>query len=444
MKFEQNLVQKHAQTQKLIMTQQLKQSIQILQYSTEELLNFLDEQMLENPLLEVAIKEDPRDYLSNNLTAISADDKTKILNQLPNEGYSLFQHLIEQIHLNYRDTPIRKCSLFLAEYIDLNGYLTISLEEAKELSEYTSIELLDALTLIQLLEPTGVGARNLRECLMLQVEKDDEAPNLAYIIIEEMFEELAIKKWQKIEKKYSISLGEIQLVFDYIQTLNPSPGAIFSNQKENYVVPDLKLTMDTVTKKLRVSSLKAYQPEVKFQQAYFDKMSRADDKEVQDYLDKKKKDFEALKKSVDQRGDTILRVGQEIINRQAQFFTTEPGVLRPMQMKTIAKTIGVHESTISRSVNEKYIETVDGIFELKHFFSNGLAQSGTKDEVSSHTIKQDIEFLISEEDKEKPLSDQKIADYFKGKSISISRRTVAKYREELGIESSTKRKRYNN
>ena len=181
MKFQQNFSQKQQQTQKLAMTQHLQQSIQVLQYNSEELLAFVENQALENPLIEVVEPEWQSDY--QKIRSANDNEETNYLNQIPDTSVSLFESLIEQIHLNYRQTFLRQLVLYLVEYIDLNGFLTIDLKEAQEQTNATSIEILDALTLVQQLEPAGVGARSLQECLMLQTERDDFAPELAYIVL---------------------------------------------------------------------------------------------------------------------------------------------------------------------------------------------------------------------------------------------------------------------
>ena len=222
MKFEQNFSQKQQQTQKLAMTQQLQQSIQVLQYNSEELLAFVENQAMENPLVEVVEPEWQPDYIKASSSSYEGEE-TNYLNQIPDTKGSLFDSLIEQVHLNYRDTVLRKIVLYLVEYIDLNGFLTISLEEAGKEIGATPIQMLDALTLIQQLEPAGVGARSLQECLMLQTERDDYAPELAYIVLEECFEELVERKWKEIAQRFSVDLHAVQQIFDYLQTLSPSP-----------------------------------------------------------------------------------------------------------------------------------------------------------------------------------------------------------------------------
>ncbi|EOT30062.1 RNA polymerase factor sigma-54 [Enterococcus saccharolyticus] len=435
MKFEQQFSQQQKQTQKLAMTQKLQQSIQVLQFSTEELSNFIDNQALENPLLDVT----QPNYTSNySKPRTSTGTEMNRLNQIPDTTISLFEHLIDQIHLNYRDTYLRTLVLYLVEYIDLNGYLTISLDEAVAKTGGTPIQLLDALTLIQQLEPAGVGARNLQECLMLQTERDNYAPEIAYLLLEEYFIELVERKWDSIAKKLLISLADVQKVFDYIQTLTPAPGAIFGSTEGLYIIPDL--TVKVEEQQVTVFSNRSGMPEIKFQQNYFEQMKQSGDPDVLKYLKDKQQDFEWLKKTVEQRGDTIFNVGKAIVERQQEFFLNKEHPIKPLILKDISEELAIHESTVSRAVNGKYLETDFGVFELKHFFSQKLASDDG--ERSTNDVKHRLQALVDAENKAKPLSDQKLVDLLNEEGIDISRRTVAKYRDLLKIPSSAKRKRY--
>ncbi len=442
MRFEQTMSQKQTQTQKLAMTQQLQQSIQMLQYNTDELLTFLEAKSLENPLIDVKIDIDQYDMpIRQSKHTGMEDGERDYLSQIPDTSGSLFEYLIEQIHLNYRDTKLRQLMLFLVEFIDVNGYLTISLEEAADKTQASYIEMVDALTLLQQLDPAGVGARNLQECLMLQTERDNEAPSLAYLILEENFENLANRHWQVIEKMYRISLSDIQKIFDYIQRLSPNPGAIFHSDRELYVIPDLIVEVDKESESLKVLSTKRSRPRLIFQKAYYDELKQVPDKEVQKYMKEKKADFDWIKRGLQQRGDTILNVGQEIVSRQKDFFLKPDHPLKPLMLKEVAERLGIHESTVSRSVNGKYLQTSFGVFELRSFFTTALSQANDE-ETSAANIKHDIVKMVENENKAKPLSDQKIAQMLADKGVEISRRTVAKYRDQLGIPASSKRKRY--
>ncbi|GMA54990.1 hypothetical protein GCM10025857_63470 [Alicyclobacillus contaminans] len=314
MKFEQQFSQQQKQTQKLAMTQKLQQSIQILQYNTEDLIDFIDNQALENPLLEV---EHPSYSSGYAKPRNSSGEEMDYLSQIPDTSISLFEHLLDQIHLNYRDTYLRQLVLYLVEYIDLNGFLQITLEEAAEKTGGTMVQLLDALTLIQQLDPAGVGARNLQECLMLQTERDNAAPHLAYVVLEEKFDELVDRKWEKIAKYFGITLSDVQEIFDYIQSLTPTPGAIYGSIEGLFIIPDL--TVKIKDQEVQVLSNRKSIPKVKFQQNYFARMEKSQDPEVIKYLKDKQQDYEWLKKTMQQRGDTIYRVGEAIVARQRPF-----------------------------------------------------------------------------------------------------------------------------
>lgn len=442
MRFGQQLSQQQKQVQKLAMTQELQQSIQILQFNTDELLSYLKDKTLGNPLLDVKVTGSQADvsHYSKKVKKDSDDEESNFFAQIPDTQVSLFEYLIEQIHLNYRDTYLRQLIIFLVEFIDVNGYLSIDLEDAAEKTGADFIQMLDALTLLQQLDPAGVGARNLQECLMLQTERDDQAPELAYIVLEECFEAFAERKWKKIADKYEISLADVQTIYDYVQTLSPNPGAGYGESYEQHIYPDLIVRREN--EQLEVLSTRRGQPAIRFQEEYFNRMSRTDDPEVKKYLKEKKGEFNWLQKSVQQRGDTILRIGMEIVKRQRAFFFDTSRPLKPMKLKELAETLDIHESTVSRAVNGKYLETDFGVFELRSFFTNAVNPDEDGESMSSSDVKQKIKQIIDNENKNKPLSDQKILDLLKEEGIEISRRTVAKYRDVLGIPSSSNRKRY--
>lgn len=432
MKFQQGYSQKQQQTQKLAMTQELQQAIQILQFNTEELQDYVETISLENPLFEIVAPKMQSDLMQ----MYSGGIKEESFIQIADHPVSLFEHLIHQINLNYRDTFIREIMLALVENIDINGYLKVDEENFKVEINATDIQFLDGLTLLQQLDPPGVGARNLQECLMLQTEQDDYAPNLAYLILEESFDEIAKRKFEIIAKKYQLSLAQVQQILDYIQNLNPFPGAGFGSQDSNFIIPDLTLVRRA--DELVVLSNKRGQIRLNFQENYFNRLKAQADEETKIYLKEKLQQFEWLNKTMGQRKDTILEVGKIIVQQQAHFFETKQGALKPLMLKDIAKQLSVHESTISRAVNGKYIETDFGIFELRRFFVNKVNDEDT----SADEVKKMIADFVEDEDKRKPLSDQKIVEMLAEREQKISRRTVAKYRDALKIPSSSKRKRF--
>lgn len=433
--------QAQAQVQKLAMTQNMQQSLQMLHYNTAELIEFLQEKTFENPLISIKIENDPNDVPACSKNKPTSEDKHQaFLEQVPSEKVSLFEHLLAQVHLNYRDTFLRQVLIYLVDYIDANGYLRISLDIVMKHTKASEVEVIDALTLLQQLDPPGVGARDLQECLMLQTERDKHAPDLAYLILEEQFDQLVNRKWETICHNYDLTLCDVQIVFDYIQTLTPHPGSLYSQTTAQFIIPDLTVTLDNDS--LNITSSKEYQPRIIFQQKYFNRYKDVDDKELQDYLKQRQQEFDWLKTTVEKRGDTILRIGTEILKRQTNFFIDPHHPLIPLTLKEIATELDLHESTISRAVNQKYMRTPFGIYELKYFFTQGINRQSTGEIISSLSVKSKLQQLVETEDKQHPLSDQKIADLLSQSDLSISRRTVVKYRNALGIPASSKRKRY--
>lgn len=435
MNFDQSYFQNQKSIQKLNMTQQMQQSLQMLQMNQEDLLLFLKQKALGNPLIEVKV----------NRTAADRSFSTQQydpLSQIGNSQKSLFAFVIEQIYLTMRDTPLRKLVLWLTNYLDKNGYITIAISDAVKLSGADEIALVDALTLLQQLEPAGIGARNLQECLMLQTERDDTAPRLTYLILEESFDLLYSHKWQTLAQKYHTSVSEIQEAANYIQTLTAHPGAVYSREEDFYIYPDLIVQKKGTA--LTVVSAKTGLPIVRFQEEYYQDMLAVEDKDVHQFIQEKYAEYNWLKTSLQQRENTIVRVGAAIVEQQKEFFLNDTHPLTPMTLKDLAAMLDVHESTVSRAVHDKYLQTEFGTFELKAFFTTALKRNSETEndslDVSSYEVKQKIKTIIAAENKAAPLSDNKIAATLAKDSIQISRRTVAKYREEMSIPSSVNRK----
>ncbi|QIL45610.1 RNA polymerase factor sigma-54 [Vagococcus coleopterorum] len=442
MQFKQ--VGKQQQNQQLNMTQNLSQAISMLEFNSEEVLAFVEDKALGNPLIEVVRpSSDFKESLEAGRRlggAGAGAEEFDRFSQLPEKQQSLLEYLVEQIYMNYRDTPIRQKILYLVEFIDSNGYLSIDLDEAVASNGGAFMEYLDALTLLQQLEPAGVGARNLQECLMLQTERDQHAPAIAYLILEEDFQLFADRKWAEIAKDYQVELKDIQAVSDYVVKLSPNPGADFGGSMAQVSYPDIRVLFEEG--EINVYSTKFGAPELIFQESYLQEMSQYQDQEVETYLTDKQQEFEWLQNSLSYRNETILKVGLQIVERQKEFFKETTRVLKPLTLKEVAEAIGVHESTVSRAVNGKYLETAFGVFELKHFFSTKLASSDEGVDQSADQAQQAIQDIIEKETKTKPLSDQKIVTLLEEQGIAVSRRTVAKYRDVLGIPSSSQRKRF--
>lgn len=446
MRLESSFVQKQAQkqTMKLAMTQQLSQSIAMLQFTAADLTAFLEDKALENPLIEVTSGADVSTDYFYKKRKNGTQTENDFLEQVASRLETLSDHLQDQIMLLDLSRSEKQIALYLIESLDSAGYLTIAPETVAENLARTETEVLDVLQILQSLEPAGVAARNLQECILLQIDRSSDAPYIAYDLLSEHFEDFANKKWKNIAKAFDVELSDIQEVADYVRTLEPKPGSEFETETVQYVVPDLILQQQG--SELVVSVARNFLPQIRFQEQYYKQMQDSKEKEVSEFLKQKTGEYDWLKKGMEQRENTLERVGKAIVWHQQAHFIDPKEPLVPLTLKEIAEEIGVHESTVSRAVNGKYLETANGVFELKSYFSSALPKKKENPEdasgVSSTSIKEWISEYIEQEDKKKPLSDQKIVELLEEKDIAISRRAVAKYRLELSIPSSSKRKRF--
>lgn len=444
------------QTQKLSMTPELIQAIQILQFSNIDLIDYVQNEILENPILEaektydtqeVDIREKIReaDYEEASFRQWeynpSQEDDDYTYEQYVSEEDTLTDYLMSQLQFSKLKGEKLAIGKYIVEAIDDNGYLTVSVEEICDAC-HCDVDMCESvLGFIQTFDPCGVGARNLRECLIIQLAAKGLLTDEIEKIIENMLEELADNKISYIAKKLGMKNHEVQQIGDLIRTLDPKPGRVFSNgESVKYVVPDVFVekingeyvvsTNDTSVPKLMVSS-------------YYNKLSsQADtDEELNKYLNDRLNAAVWLIKSIEQRKQTIHNVASAVVRYQQEFFNQGEKHMKTLTLKQIADEIGVHESTVSRSINGKYMQSPQGVFELKYFFSSGVSfEDGTG--VSSNSVKSIIKDIISNEDPKKPYSDQDMVEILKEKGIDISRRTVAKYREGMNILSSSKRRRF--
>ncbi|GBG95408.1 RNA polymerase sigma-54 factor [Ligilactobacillus salitolerans] len=442
MSLRQDLGQQQNQIQKLAMTQKMQQSIRMLRFNVEELQNFLKEQELENPFMLVNPNKNSKgsSVVSASQGLSGSQDWTEYTASSQNR--SLFEYLLDQVHLTMRKTPLRGWVIFLLEHLDTNGYLDLDLEQLVKDGAVEQTTIIDALTLLQKLDPPGIGARNLQEALLLQVRNDSMAPQYTEEILQTNFQDFVEHKWQRLVSIYQISLPEIQEILDYVQTLSPAPGAEYNQEQIGYIQPDLILKKNS-DGKLEVKTTKQTKPQVVFQEKYFREMLESDDPQVKKYAAEKKKEFAAIAHDIEQRGTTLQRVGQEIVNRQKNFLLDPKQPLVPLLLRDVANVLQLHESTISRTVNGKYLQTDLGVYELKSFFSQAVNYSEDGESLTAGDVKARIRAEIMAEDKQKPLSDQKLSSMLAKEGLKLSRRTVAKYREQLKIPSSTQRKRYN-
>ncbi|WP_017756372.1 RNA polymerase factor sigma-54 [Calidifontibacillus oryziterrae] len=424
------------QTTKLIMTTELRQAISLLQYSSIELVQFLQEQAIENPLLCVDSVNLEFDRIKKTTIHATerqipiADDQSKMTIQ---------DHLIRQIGLLNVSLQERKVMNYIILLIDEHGYFYGDIEEVSKKLNVTLPLVELALRKIQECEPIGVAARNLRECLLIQLQNRQPRNEFAELIVANYLQALADRKWKEISKKTGATVEEVQGAFDLIQSLNPRPGSRFSNTKPEYIIPDLIVSEEDGS--LRITLNEHLIPKIKIEAEYkpYINMKEHDSHE---YLQDKLNQVHFIKRAIEQRLNTMKKVMTAIVAEQEEFFYHDESKLKPLTMKEIADAIGVHESTVSRAVNGKYVQTPQGVFELKYFFSSSI-QAPNQADTSSKSVKAAISKMIDEENKKKPLSDQQIASILKEQhSLQISRRTVAKYRDQLKILPSSKRKRF--
>ncbi|HZG70250.1 MAG TPA: RNA polymerase factor sigma-54 [Chondromyces sp.] len=431
------------QTMKLAMTQELTQAITLLQYSTQELTEYLEMKSLENPFIHLEMtgmkalkREKP---VKNGQRLQEYREKNWIEHVADSSAHTLIEHLklqLAHLKLNRRQ---QKMLNFLLYNIDENGYLTVNIVEVAEHCRCRFEEAEKMVQLIRELEPAGIGAFNLRDCLLLQLNRIEGVPDHTITIIEDHFADFAEKNWKALAKKLGIELRDIQVASDFIRTLNPRPGARFQTESLSYVKPDLMVKVEQGS--IEVQLVDDELPKIVFQKNYFNKLSKKDDRQLKNFINEKHKDYVWLLKSLEQRNQTIKRVGLKIVEKQNRFFFDGPPALQPLTMGQIADELNIHESTVSRAVRGKYMQTPFGTFELKYFFPAGVSTEGTE-AASAQQVKSIMQRLIDQENKKKPLSDQDITTRLQEEGVNISRRTVAKYREQMNILPSSKRKRY--
>jgi len=470
------------QSQRVVMTPLLQQAIQLLQLSTLELQDVVQKELLENPLLEEVTPDTPEttdapvtpdsppaptveqvteapptterqtDDLPFDFNAVmSADDdheERSLVSQedredLPFENIvrthlSLADHLEEQLRYASEDAAVRRIGAQIIGNLDEEGYLRAELEEIAQRCGATAEEVARVLELVQGFDPPGVAARSIQECLLLQLKRDPLPDPVSVEIIETYFDDLSRRRYQDIARAMKLPVDRIMESVEEIMGLEPKPGRRFGGNDSRYIVPDVfvyKLGNDyTIVlnedgiPRLRVNSL--YRSLLR---------GAGSGDEAKQYVEQKLRSALWLIKSVDQRQRTLRKVTQSIVKFQREFLDRGLPHLRPLSLRDVGEDIGMHESTISRVTTNKYVETPQGLFELKFFFHSGIA-SGDGEMVSSVSVKKMIQDILAAEDSAKPQSDQEVAHALQKRGLTIARRTVAKYREELGILPSHQRR----
>jgi RNA polymerase sigma-54 factor len=353
---------------------------------------------------------------------------------------SLQEHLLEEVRLSELSDEQKPIAEMLVGNIDDYGYLKTSVED---LSASTSIpvdKILEVLQVIQTLHPPGVGARNLRECLMLQMERKGREHTLEYKIVRDYMEALGKRRLPEIARGLEEDVVDIQKSVARIALLEPRPGRAFLPDNDQYVVPEVFVTKsgdDFV-----ITTNNDQLPHLRISNTYKDLMAQANSSaEVRDYIREKIRAGKFLIKSLHQRQQTIMNIAKEIVKRQREFIEKGVAFLKPLTMVQVAEVVGVHETTVSRAVSGKYMQTPQGVFEMKYFFTSGI-QTASGEGMSNTSVKDMITDIFSNEDPFQPLSDQEVVMMLSQKGIVIARRTVAKYRSELNILPSNLRRAY--
>ncbi|AFV02667.1 RNA polymerase sigma-54 factor RpoN [Dehalobacter sp. UNSWDHB] len=450
------------QQQRLFMTTELRQAISVLQMSTLELSEYITKKIEENPFLD---EDEPvaenNEVVSKTAIRVNMDDLIEHFSSDSNMGHiwneknenntgyeqylsdrpSLQEQLELQLNLEIKNPADIIIGNFLIGSIDRNGYFTTELEYVSQKLNVAVERVEEVLKVIHTFYPTGVGARNLQECLLLQMRANGKDSELAEQVIQNYFQELADKKIMKIANTLSVSTKQVQEVYDLIRTLDPKPGLQFGAERNPFIWPDVTIMRDQNDYMVIVNDFDFNY--LRINQTYVDilRNSNALSDDVRKYLEEKFDSALGLIRGIEQRRLNIYKVVQSIVDIQREFFDNGIEYLKPLTMSQVADLVGIHESTVSRVTCNKYVQTPRGLFALKYFFNSGVG-SYDCDKISSKSVKHLIQDIINKEDPNQPLSDQDIMMMLVNKGMRISRRTVNKYRQSMGIPTNLHRKRY--
>jgi len=466
------------QRQQLVMTPKLQQALKLLQMPAIELQQMLKQEIMENPLLdeeedlvetqeeeqerqetetkdeekpaedepdEPEEKIDWEEYFQNGwetAAGLGEEIPEDFVERVPVAKRSFTEALISQLRIVTDDERTIEIGDYLIGSLDESGYLTCALEEVTNTFHADAEEVERILRIIQTFDPPGVGARNLQECLLIQLGARGLDDSLAARIIREHFDDFKQKKYPDLAKKLRVSIQEIQSQSKVISTLDPKPGFEITAGEPQYVIPDL--VVDKVDDKYVVYLNDNNIPRLRINRVYQEELlkeGRDENRETKEFIQSRLKSARWLIQTIEQRRRTMVKVMGCIVDKQREFFEKGTAFLRPLTLQQVASEINMHESTVSRVTTNKYVQTPRGVFELKFFFSSSL---GTQDggEISAKSAKDKIRRIIEQEEALNPLSDQKIADILRKDGLNIARRTVAKYREQLSLLPARMRRQY--
>lgn len=435
------------QTQKLALTPQMEQSLSVLQMGTEELNQCIEEEVLSNPMLDYAKEPEKKEvrrsqgegigYYSRKKTEDT--DYQSYLNAIADEkseDTELAEYLRMQLYTKKISPRRQKISKYLIECLEESGYLKMDMDELAKGIGLSKEELEREIRFMQTLEPCGVFARDLKECLLLQVEGEEQMQRQARLLIEKYLDEIAQNKIPQISKQTGLTTAEITKTIQYIkEELEPVPGRGYGCANRNeYIYPDITVKEDEKGYRIILNKEKVHTLELN--REYLPMLGQVHSSEENKYLKEQYQKAKILLRNIGKREETLAAVAEAIVDWQREFFEKGKASLKPMNLLDIAQELDVHESTVSRAVRDKYLECRWGIFELKYFFSNKTSDGNNCNVLTC------IQEIIRSENKQKPLSDAKIAEQLEKKGIRISRRTVTKYREQMQIPNTQMRKEY--
>ncbi|MDD3250899.1 MAG: RNA polymerase factor sigma-54 [Smithella sp.] len=478
-------------SQQLIMTPQLQQAIKLLILSRQELVNSINQEMEENPLLEEvppdeAVAEEIHEDVEEDVQSIEkeegkipehtaeltgegdgreefdwnnyledygpvgvsynrAEGDAPTLDNVLTESASLTGHLMWQMKLSpFTEEEVRIGQQIVGN-LDSNGYLRATVAEIARLENVGEDHVKSVLKKVQEFDPAGVAARNLQECLLIQAGMFAGENPLVETIIREHLKELELKNYLQIARRLKVPLKEVEVAVLLISKMDPKPGAVYSQEKAQSIIPDVYVVKSGEEYKIVLNDDGL--PRLRISNFYREIMGgvggqdSAEKESGRKYIREKVQSATWLIKSIQQRQKTIYKVAESIVKHQKEFFDKGIDYLKPLVLRNIADDVEMHESTISRVVTNKYMHSHRGIFEMKYFFGSSI-QRTSGENIASKSVKEEIRQIISREDPKKPFSDSEIAKRLKARNIDIARRTVAKYREMTGILPSSKRKKY--
>lgn len=475
MRMEHRQSQTLKQTQQLVLTQKMQQALHILQLSTMELEQYVQQELETNPFLEAAqkkeeigtiqevspvVNEEPPPDISFDLDAYADSwdikhregqdlsrnedlyDRRQYYQDSITQQESLRAHLLSQMRFSAPDAQTYAIGerIIIGEIND-KGYFTGDCAAIAQELSVPAEQVEDVLAMIRRFEPTGVGARNMVECLLLQIEAEYPDEEQLTVLVRDHLEDLSHRQIPKIAKAMKIKPEHVEELRKLLATLNPWPGYVYSSSPPQYVIPDV--VVEKVDGEYIVRLTNERIPDLKVSNPYGSNVRKMGaNAEECDYIRQKLESANWIKRNIEQRQVTVLKVAQSIVDIQSEFLEKGVEFIKPLTLQNIADRVGVHESTVARTTRGKYIQTPQGLFELKYFFSPGLT-SDSGEMQSSKSLQALVKKIIDEEDKRKPLSDQKIAEIIRKKDgINIARRTVTKYREAMGIAKTSMRKEY--